>query len=97
MARRIIGSKEQKLSTAMEDIVPNAPTGWTVPIIFQNLSFHNVEECHVIINKSSALDGTENRIYLRAGQGLDIDEKDIDIFSFVIVEDNIPYNFVAKC
>lgn len=97
MARRVIGSKDLTVSTAMHEIVPQAPSSWTVPVVFKNLSFYNTEECHVILNGKSDIDEGDNIIYLRAGQGLDIDEKDIDIYSFIIVESGVSFNFVGKC
>ena len=95
--RRVIGSKDLVQSTAMQEVVPDMPTGWTTPIVFQNFSFFNSEGCHIILNGKSGLDGDDNIIYLRANQGLNIDEEDIDVSSFVIVEAGIPFNFVGKC
>ena len=97
MARRVIGSKDLTVSTAMHEVVPQAPSDWTVPVIFKNFSFMNSKECHIILNENSDIDGQDNVIYLRAGQGLSIDEKDIDVFSFIIVEEGVPFNFVGKC
>ena len=97
MARRIIGSKDLTISTAMQEIIPEAPENWTVSVVLRDMSFYNSEACHIILNGKSDIDGEDNIIYLRAGQGLNIDEKDIDIHSFVIVESGIPFNFVGKC
>ena len=94
--RRIIGSQDLMTSTAMEEIVPNPPVGWDVPITFKSLSFFNSKACRVILNGQTGLNGDDNIIYLRANQGLNIDETDIEVRSFIIMESDIPYNFVGK-
>lgn len=83
-------------SEAMQDIMPKIPDRWTVPIKFINFSFMNQEACTVVLNGKSNLTGEDNKIYLMANQGLNIFDGDTNVESFVIVEDGIPYNFVAK-
>lgn len=93
--RKVIGSKTLSITTEeMQEIIPTAPEGWTVPVVFNKFSFLNSEECHVILNGDSGLYGEENKIFLRKNQGLNL--KDMRIESFVIVEKGLEYNWVGE-
>lgn len=94
--REIMGSRELSTSTAMQEVVPNKPDNWSVAMRFIEFSFVNSQDCHVILNGKSKLDGEDNKIFLRANQGLNISEKDVNVDSFIIVEDGIEYNWVGK-
>lgn len=97
MARNIIGSNGLKITTVEnEQIVPQAPQGWTVPIAFRSFTFMNTEECHIVLNGNSRLGGEENVIYLRPYQGFSVCEEDVKVFSFIIKEVGVEYNWVGK-
>ena len=90
----ILGSSALQTSQANEEVVPLPPVGWVnVTYKFCKFSFINDQDCHVKIN------GDTNQIYLRAGQGFEInrsDKKDFLISSFIVVEAGITYNYVGQ-
>lgn len=94
--RNIIGSKVLTKSSENEEIVPNKPNNWSVDLKFLEFSFMNSQDCHIILNGNSRLGNEENKIFLRANQGLNIDKDDVDVESFVIIESGIDYNWVGK-
>lgn len=94
--KNIVGCPELMVSNAMEDIMPQIPSKWSVPVKFKNFSFMNQQDCTVILNGRSSLTDEDNKIFLMANQGLNIFDDDIDVESFVIVEDGIGYNYVGK-
>jgi hypothetical protein len=87
MANGFLGKENGALlSTANQElIVP--PAGWNVKPVFYKISFYNKTPCHIKING--------NQIYLREEQGFESDTNDALIYSFVIVESGIDYNFVG--
>ncbi len=76
-----IGSNSLQTSTANIEIIPD-------DISCYKFSFKNDQSCHVKINGNSG-------IYLRAGQGFECDQYDKDIYSFVIVEADVTFNFIG--
>lgn len=84
-----IGSDSLKTSVAGAEIIPNVPSNWTGKYNLYKFSFDNAEQpCSVKINGG-------NQIYLKAGQGFEIQKEDAPIWSFVIVEAGIKYNFIG--
>lgn len=94
--KNLVGCDNLQISVGGEDIIPKIPSTWSVPIRFINFSFMNQEACTIILNGKSKLTGQDNKIYLMANQGLNIFDDDVDVESFIIVEDGVPYNFVGK-
>lgn len=83
-----IGSPSILTSVINQQIVPELPATWTY-LSFKQFSFFNENGCRVKINGG-------NEIFLRAEQGFNIDENDPPITSFIIVEDGVRYNWIAK-
>lgn len=84
-----ISSKGLEITTkAMQEIVPIPPADWTIGYTFEKFSFYNETECNVIIN-------SKYPITLTAGRGFEVGYEDIPIDSFVIVEAQTPYEFIA--
>lgn len=83
-----IGSTEVQVSTANQEVVPPKEEGWTHGYNFYKFAFYNDQDCSVKINN-------KNTIFLRATQGFSMDQVDSPIFSFVIIEPNISYNFIG--
>lgn len=83
-----IASNTLKTSTANLEIIPTPPsTYYKKKYGCYRMSFLNDQDCTVIVN------GTE--IFLRAGQGFETNEVDAEIYSFIIKESGITYNFVC--
>jgi hypothetical protein len=86
-----VGSDSLKVSSAMEQVVPTPPI--TYPFkkySFYQFSFLNHDaDCSVYINDNA------NPIFLRAGQGFESDAEDMPIYSFIIKEAGITYNYLA--
>jgi hypothetical protein len=83
-----IGSNALKTSTVNLEIIPTPPSDYYKKKYgCYRFSFLNTEDCTVIVN------GTE--IFLRAGQGFETNEVDAEIYSFIIKESGIHYNFVG--
>lgn len=83
-----IGSPSIQVSAANQEIIPSPPSHWTTKYNFYKFSFYNEQSCTVRINGG-------NPIFLRANQGFNIDLHDAPIWSFVIVEPNIHYNWIG--
>lgn len=82
------GSPVNSISASNQEIITN-PTNWS-KFSFYKFSFYNIEACSVKINNS-------NPISLMAGQGFTCDPNDMDsrIYSFIIIESGIHYNFLG--
>ncbi|MCY7948992.1 hypothetical protein P8891_11265 [Bacillus atrophaeus] len=83
-----IGSPSIETSTSNHEVIPSPPSNWTMKYSLYKFSFSNEQECHVSINGGSP-------IYLRAGQGFQMDIKDQPIMSFKIFEPDIAYNYMG--
>lgn len=84
------GSDGIKTSSANQEIIQQHNTSVnSVSLQAYKLSFYNDQACHIKINNSS------DSIYLRAGQGFEMNEIDKTIWSFVIVEAGISYNYIG--
>lgn len=75
-------------SKSHQEILPPPPPKWSMPYTFDKFSFYNETTCNVIINKKFP-------ISLSAGRGFEVDYDDVPITSFVIVEENTPYEFIG--
>lgn len=75
-------------SKSNHEVIPSPPDTWTIKYSFYKFSFLNDQECHVSINSGDP-------IYLRAGQGFQMDAHDSPITSFKISESGITYNFLG--
>lgn len=84
-----VGSPDLLTSVAYVEVLPNAPTGWTKGYSFYKFSFSNDQSCHVQIN------GNTGQIYLRAGQGFNVDQNDKAVTSFMVVESGITFNWIG--
>lgn len=83
-----LASPELQTSSGNHEIVPNKPDRWTNGYRLRKLSFDNVEECTILIND-------EIEVFLKAGQGFNTDYSDPPIYSFVVQEEGIQFNFIA--
>ncbi|MCP1459664.1 hypothetical protein J3D57_001634 [Bacillus amyloliquefaciens] len=83
-----IGSSMLEKSKPNHEVIPSPPATWTIKYSFYKFSFSNDQECHVSINGGDP-------IYLRAGQGFQMDAHDSPITSFKISESGITYNFLG--
>jgi len=83
-----LGSPNPTTSNTNQEVIPPHPKGWNKGYNFYRFSFINDQDCHVKINGG-------DEIYLRANQGFNSTEIDAPIWSFVISEEGIVFNFVA--
>ncbi|MED1863213.1 hypothetical protein P4V41_07075 [Fictibacillus nanhaiensis] len=83
-----LGSGSLQVSTANQELVPNPPSNWTVKYNLYKFSFDNTNPCSIRINGGSP-------IHLRGGQGFEVTHVDAPIWSFVIVEAGIEYNWIG--
>lgn len=83
-----IGSPSLQTSTANQEILPSPPVSWSKGYNLRKFSFMNDQNVTVKINN-------DKEIYLRAGQGFSTDYIDSPIWSFVIKEAGITFNFVG--
>lgn len=83
-----VGTDSIKTSTANQNIIPSAPSNWTIPLSLYKFEFINDQDCTVIVNNSTTL-------FLRAGYGFEISEIDLPISSFVIKDAGITYTFTG--
>lgn len=84
-----LGSGKIEISKKNQELVPSAPENWTAGYTLKKLHLENIEECTIRINE-------ETDILLRAGNGFQIDYNDRPIYSLVIKEAGIQYNFAAS-
>jgi hypothetical protein len=83
-----IGSNTLKTSVANEQLIPTPPNNYyKKQYACYRFSFLNDQDCVVVAN------GTE--LFLRAGQGFETDENDVEIYSFIIKPAGITYNFIG--
>lgn len=84
-----IGSSSLQTSTANQEIIP-APTNsnWTHGYNLYKFEYANDQSCTVKINN-------DEEIFLRAGQGFKMDHMDSPIWSFVVKEAGVTFNFVG--
>lgn len=84
-----LGSTGLLTSIANAQILPTPPSNWTRKYYFYKFAFMNDQECRIILNDSN------QQIYLRAGQGFEMNEIDNPIWSFKIVESGVTYNWMG--
>lgn len=82
-----IGSADIETSVAEKEIIPLSPYGEQCELY--KFSLENIEACHVLIN------GYNTPIFLKAGQGFNVNKNDRNIESFKIVEDGIHFNWIG--
>jgi hypothetical protein len=83
-----VGTDSIKTSTSNQEIIPSPPSAWNQEYKLYKFSFSNQQDCHVSINGG-------NQIFLPANQGFECDETDAPIYSFIIIESGISYNFLG--
>ena len=85
-----LGSSQIKTTTSPNtEIIPDTPAGWSFPKYqFYKFSFFNYQPCTVKINNGEP-------IYLQAEQGFQSDYMDAPIFSFVIQEAGVQYQWIG--
>ncbi|PKR82596.1 hypothetical protein [Heyndrickxia camelliae] len=84
-----IGSSEPQISIANEEIIPSPPSNWTSGYNFVYFTFNNDADCTVLIN------GKDEPLFVRSGQGFSIGAEHPPIYSFKIVEDSIPFTWAG--
>ena len=89
MGTGYLGSAKLETSTANLDIIPAKPAKWTLGYNCYKFSFMNPDKaCTVKINGG-------NPIFIDAGVGFNMDQYDAPIRSFVIIEPDIKYWYIA--
>jgi hypothetical protein len=83
-----VGTNSIKISTEMDEIMPNPPASWTYGYSFESFSFINKTACTVKINGSEP-------IFLDVEQGFEAHE-DEPVSSFVIVEAGVEYQWIGR-
>lgn len=83
-----LASPKLETSTANQEIIDSAPAHWTQGYKLYKFSFMNRQDVTVIINKKTTA-------YLEARQGFNMEQGDEPIFSFVIVDANVTFNFIG--
>lgn len=84
-----LGTAKLETSTKNLDIVPSKPEKWTIGYNLYKFSFMNPDQsCTVKINGGDP-------IYIDSGAGFNMDQNDAPVRSFVIVEPDIKYWFIA--
>ncbi|MEH7790396.1 hypothetical protein V7358_13485 [Bacillus pumilus] len=81
-------SKLESTNTENFEIVPPDTQGSKKLTQFYKFQFRNDQDCSVSINHGEP-------IFIRAGDGFSMDHIDAPIFSFVIKEKGIQYNFAG--
>ena len=84
-----IGSPSLQTSTANQEIIPTKPAGWSHGYNLYKFEYANDQSCTVKINN-------DKEIFLRAGQGFKTEYIDSPIWSFVVKEAGITFNFVGS-
>lgn len=82
------GSSALQTSTENQQILPLPPSNWTIKLSYYKFSFMNDDACTVKINDGDPL-------YLRARQGFNSDARDAAIWSFVVIEPDITFNWIG--
>lgn len=83
------GTDSVKTSGQNENILESVSDGvFEKSRYYYKLSFYNETSCQIKINNGEP-------IFLRSGQGFEMNESDAPIIKFEIVESGINYNFVA--
>ncbi|WP_310877181.1 hypothetical protein [Priestia megaterium] len=84
-----LGSSAITTSTASKELVPPSPAGWVnMKLGFYKFQFRNLQACTVKINKGAP-------IYLDAEQGFVSGVEDMIIYSFIVTEPNIQYQWIG--
>jgi hypothetical protein len=84
-----IGSSQLLTSTLNQEIIPLPDSSKSFKkYSLYKFSFSNNQDVTVIINNDAT-------IFIPAGRGFEIDETDAPIYSFVIKEAGITYNWAA--
>lgn len=83
-----LASPSMQTSTANQEIIYQKPEHWTHGYRLYKFSFSNKSDVTVIINN-------ETTAFLEAGQGFEMAIGDKPIQSFIIVEADIIFNWLA--
>lgn len=84
-----VGSSQISVSTSNQEVIPSSlPLNWNQGYKLYKFSFSNQQDCHVIINGG-------NQIFLPSNSGFEMEEDDAPIYSFIIVESGISYNWIG--
>lgn len=82
-----IGSPNLMTSTENMEIFPPKPPEWTLGYQAYQFSFYNDNDAFVKINNGDP-------IFIRGGQGFSMDRDDKEIYSFIIVNAGVTFNYV---
>lgn len=88
MKSRYKGSSSVLTSAANEEVVPEAPSNWTLGYRFYKFSFINKNACVIKVNNGE-------EIYLETEQGFESDKDDQEVGSFVIVTPDTQYTWIG--
>ena len=83
-----LASNQIQTSIANEEIIPLAPSNWTMPYKLYKFSLMNNSDCTLIVNN-------ETEIFLQANQGFATGETDARIASVKIKESGIEFNWIG--
>lgn len=87
---KFYSSRDLEVSTANQELIQRHKPEETTVFGAKKISFLNNEECHIAINESEWL-------YLRAGQGMELDLTDETVEEFRIKESGITFNYILGC
>ncbi len=85
---KFIGSNQVMTSVESQEIIPPAPSNWTMPHTLYKFSLMNYNDCTLIVNE-------EVELFLKANQGFNTNEVDARIFSVKIKESGVQYNWIG--
>lgn len=83
-----LGSKQIETSIAGKEILPDAPEGWTNGYSLIRFQIRNDQSCTFLINDTT-------KVFSRSGEGFIMGQKDPEITSVRILEDEVTYNWAG--
>lgn len=84
-SKRYLGSNQLLTSVSNKEIIPNAPSNWTMGYGLSNFSIMNYDDCTLVIN--------DIELFLKSNQGFSTDIG--TTVSVKIKEDGIQYNWIG--
>lgn len=84
-SKRYLGSNQLLTSVSNKEIIPDAPSNWTMGYELSNFSIMNYDDCTLVIN--------DIELFLKSNQGFSTDIG--TTVSVKIKEDGIQYNWIG--
>lgn len=83
-----LGSPQIMTSKVNQEVIDSKPVSWTHGYKLYKFSFDNTQNCTVIINKKAI-------VFLKAGQGFEMNVGDEPIHSFIVMESGIEFTWIG--